>query len=44
MSTGRACHGPVTLALQTAYRDTVLGRSERWSQWLDYAAPTRAGA
>jgi branched-chain amino acid aminotransferase len=36
--------GPVTLALQTAYSETVLGRSERWSHWLDYAAPTRAGA
>jgi branched-chain amino acid aminotransferase len=33
--------GPVTLALQKAYRDTVLGRSERWAQWLDYAG-TRA--
>jgi branched-chain amino acid aminotransferase len=29
--------GPVTLELQRTYRDTVTGRSERWSQWLDYA-------
>ncbi len=36
--------GPVTLALQKAYGDTVRGRSERWSHWLDYGAPTRAGA
>jgi branched-chain amino acid aminotransferase len=33
--------GPVTLELQTAYKDTVEGRSERWAQWLDYA-PTAA--
>ncbi|HKP18397.1 MAG TPA: branched-chain amino acid transaminase [Gaiellaceae bacterium] len=36
--------GPVTLELQAAYADTVRGRSERWPQWLDYAAPARAGA
>jgi branched-chain amino acid aminotransferase len=36
--------GPVTLELQKNYQDTVQGRSERWSQWLDYAAATRAGA
>jgi branched-chain amino acid aminotransferase len=36
--------GPVTLELQKAYADTVHGRSERWSHWLDYGAPTRAGA
>jgi branched-chain amino acid aminotransferase len=35
--------GPVTLALQQAYAETVRGRSERWSQWLDLAA-SRAGA
>jgi branched-chain amino acid aminotransferase len=29
--------GPVTLELQKAYRDTVTGRSERWSQWVEYA-------
>ena len=27
--------GPVTRELQTAYLDTVHGRSERWSHWLD---------
>jgi branched-chain amino acid aminotransferase len=27
--------GPVTLELQAAYLETVRGRSERWSQWLD---------
>ena len=32
--------GPVTLALQKAYLDTVTGKSERWGQWIDYA-PTR---
>jgi branched-chain amino acid aminotransferase len=36
--------GAVTLELQKAYRDTVQGRSERWSHWLDYGAPTRAEA
>jgi branched-chain amino acid aminotransferase len=36
--------GPVTLELQKAYQDTVLGRSERWSHWLEYATATRAGA
>ncbi len=36
--------GPVTLELQNAYRDTVQGRSERWSHWLEYATATRAGA
>ena len=36
--------GPVTLDLQKAYQDTVQGRSERWSHWLDYAAAARAGA
>jgi branched-chain amino acid aminotransferase len=29
--------GPITFELQSAYRDTVTGRSERWSQWLEYA-------
>jgi branched-chain amino acid aminotransferase len=29
--------GPVTLEIQSAYLDTVHGRSERWSQWLEYA-------
>ena len=27
--------GPVTRELQQAYLDTVQGRSERWSHWLD---------
>jgi branched-chain amino acid aminotransferase len=27
--------GPVTRELQAAYLDTVQGRSERWSHWLD---------
>ena len=27
--------GPVTLELQKAYLDTVHGRGERWSHWLD---------
>jgi branched-chain amino acid aminotransferase len=29
--------GPVTLEIQKAYLDTVRGRSERWSQWLEFA-------
>ena len=29
--------GPVTLELQEAYLDTVHGRSDRWSQWLEFA-------
>jgi branched-chain amino acid aminotransferase len=28
--------GPVTKEIQTAYLDTVKGKSERWSQWLEY--------
>ncbi len=36
--------GPVTLAIQKAYLDTVRGRSERWSQWLEYASTERARA
>jgi branched-chain amino acid aminotransferase len=28
--------GPVTLAIQEAYLDTVRGASERWSQWLEH--------
>lgn len=35
--------GEVTLELQKAYVDTVNGRSDRWSHWLDYVA-ARAGA
>jgi len=29
--------GPVTLEMQAAYLDTVHGRSDRWSQWLEFA-------
>src|SRR5947209_2801434 len=36
--------GPVTLELQSAYIDTVRGRSERWAQWLEYAERTPAEA
>ena len=36
--------GPVTLELQTAYKNTVEGRSERWAQWLEYAERTPAEA
>jgi branched-chain amino acid aminotransferase len=28
--------GEITLQLQAAYLDTVRGKSERWSQWLDH--------
>jgi branched-chain amino acid aminotransferase len=27
--------GPVTLELQRHYLDTVRGRSDRWTHWLD---------
>ena len=33
--------GRVTLEIQTAYLDTVRGRSERWSHWLEYADALR---
>jgi branched-chain amino acid aminotransferase len=36
--------GPVTMEIQQAYLDTVRGRSERWSHWLEYAAPARSEA
>jgi branched-chain amino acid aminotransferase len=38
--------GPVTLAIQKAYLDTVRGHSERWSHWLEYATtePAKANA
>jgi branched-chain amino acid aminotransferase len=36
--------GPVTLELQAAYLDTVNGRSERWSHWLDTVETARASA
>ncbi len=29
--------GPVTIEIQSAYLDTVHGRSERWGHWLEYA-------
>jgi branched-chain amino acid aminotransferase len=33
--------GPVTLAIQQAYLDTVRGKREQWSHWLEYApSPT----
>jgi branched-chain amino acid aminotransferase len=34
--------GPVTLAIQKAYLETVRGKSERWSHWLEYASTERA--
>src|SRR5918999_67459 len=36
--------GPVTKAIQAAYLDTVRGRSERWTHWLEYATRTPAEA
>jgi hypothetical protein len=36
--------GPVTQEIQQAYLDTVHGRSDRWSQWLEYAPATPSGA
>jgi branched-chain amino acid aminotransferase len=33
--------GPVTLELQKAYRDTVTAKSERWSQWVEYAPASK---
>jgi branched-chain amino acid aminotransferase len=36
--------GPVTLAIQKAYLETVRGKSERWSHWLEYASTERARA
>jgi branched-chain amino acid aminotransferase len=32
--------GPITLEIQRAYLDTVRGRSERWSHWLDRVTMT----
>jgi branched-chain amino acid aminotransferase len=29
--------GPITLAIQGAYLDTVRGKREQWSHWLEYA-------
>jgi branched-chain amino acid aminotransferase len=36
--------GPVTREIQTAYLDTVHGRSERWSQWLEFAPAAKTKA
>jgi len=36
--------GPVTLELQRAYLDTVNGRTERWSHWLDVVEMSRSPA
>jgi branched-chain amino acid aminotransferase len=36
--------GPVTRELQAAYAETVNGRSERWSHWLDVVETARASA
>jgi branched-chain amino acid aminotransferase len=33
--------GPVAQEIQTAYLDTVHGRSDRWGQWLEYAPATK---
>jgi branched-chain amino acid aminotransferase len=35
--------GDVTRAIQSAYLDTVRGKSERWGQWLEHV-PSRAKA
>jgi branched-chain amino acid aminotransferase len=32
--------GPVTLEIQSAYLDTVRGKSDRWAQWLEFAPAT----
>ena len=32
--------GPVTKAIQSTFFDVVRGRDERWSRWLEFAAPT----
>jgi branched-chain amino acid aminotransferase len=36
--------GPVTLEIQKHYLDTVNGRNERWSHWLDVVEMTPAAA
>ena len=45
-TTTRSASGPITLELQHAYKNTVTGKSERWSQWLELApaSPRRRGA
>ena len=36
--------GPVTRELQQAYLDTVEGRTERWSHWLDVVEMSQSAA
>jgi branched-chain amino acid aminotransferase len=36
--------GPVTQEIKEAYLDTVHGRSDRWSQWLEFAPPSAAAS
>jgi branched-chain amino acid aminotransferase len=36
--------GPVTQEVKEAYLDTVHGRSDRWSQWLEFAPPSAAAS
>ena len=36
--------GPITVEIQAAYLDTVHGRTDRWSQWLEYAPAAKAQA
>jgi branched-chain amino acid aminotransferase len=36
--------GPVTLEIQSAYLDTVKGKSERWVHWLEYMDQAPAAA
>jgi branched-chain amino acid aminotransferase len=36
--------GPITLELQKAYLDVVNGRDQRWNDWLDVVATSRAAA
>ena len=36
--------GPVTVEIQSAYLDTVHGRTDRWAQWLEYAPAAKTQA
>jgi branched-chain amino acid aminotransferase len=36
--------GPITREIQSAYFETVRGRSERWAHWLEYSTRTPAEA
>jgi branched-chain amino acid aminotransferase len=36
--------GPVTLEIQSAYLDTVHGRTERWGHWLEFAPAAKTQA